>query len=68
MIEIKKQEFVLIKGKKVYSFKIVGFDNKNAYGEIYLTENDKTTSIFRGSDVKKVIRLAKKESCGLWGR
>ncbi len=46
---------------------IVGFDEKNAYGEIYLTENDCKTSIFRGSDVKEVIRLAKKESCGLRG-
>jgi hypothetical protein len=65
VIEIKKQEFVLMKDKKVFSFKIVGFDNKNAYGEIYFTENDRTTSIFRGSDVKEVIRLVKKESCGL---
>jgi hypothetical protein len=68
VIEIKKHEFVLMKDKKVYSFKIVGFDNKNSYGEIYFTENDRTTSIFRGSDVKEVIRLVKKESCGLRGK
>jgi predicted membrane GTPase involved in stress response len=65
VIEIKKQEFVLIKDKEVYHFKIVGFDDRNAYGEIYFTKNDRTTSIFRGSDVKEVIRLAKKESCNL---
>ncbi|WP_374055819.1 hypothetical protein [Rossellomorea sp. FM04394] len=58
---------VLFKDKQVYNFMIVGFDEKNAYGEIYLTENDCKTSIFRGSDVKEVIRLAKKESCGLRG-
>lgn len=57
-----------MKDKQVYRFKIVGFDNKNAYGEIYFTENGRSTSIFRGSDVKEVIRLAKKESCGLRGR
>ncbi|MBN8193377.1 hypothetical protein JI667_14600 [Bacillus sp. NTK074B] len=56
-----------MKDKQVYRFKIVGFDEKNAYGEIYFTENDKSTSIFRGSDVKEVIRLVKKESCGLRG-
>ncbi|PRX79760.1 hypothetical protein B0G93_101510 [Bacillus sp. V-88] len=54
-----------MKDKQVYRFKIVGFDEKNAYGEIYFTENDRSTSIFRGSDVKEVIRLAKKESCNL---
>ncbi|KPL58402.1 hypothetical protein [Rossellomorea vietnamensis] len=64
---MKKQEFVLMKDKQVYSFKIVGFDDKNAYGEIYFTENDRSTSIFRGSDVREVIRLVKKESSGLWG-
>jgi hypothetical protein len=68
VIEIKKQEFILMKGKQVYRFKIVGFDDKNAYGEIYFTENDRTTSIFRGSDVKEVIRLVKKESCDLRGK
>ncbi|BCB04085.1 hypothetical protein KH172YL63_22180 [Bacillus sp. KH172YL63] len=54
-----------MKGKQVYNFMIVEFDDKNAYGEIYFTENDSKTSIFRGSDVKEVIRLVKKESCGL---
>jgi hypothetical protein len=65
VIEIKKQEFVLMKDKQVYRFKIVGFDEKNAYGEIYFTENNRTTSIFRGSDVREVIRLVKEENCGL---
>jgi hypothetical protein len=63
VIEINKQEFVLMKDKQVYRFMIVGFDDKNAYGEVYFTENDRTTSIFRGSDVKEVIRLAKRDSC-----
>jgi hypothetical protein len=67
VIEIKKQEFILMKDKQVYRFKIVGFDDKNAYGEIYFTENDRTTTIFRGSDVKEVFRLVKKESSGLRG-
>ncbi|MBW3112504.1 hypothetical protein KYJ26_11720 [Bacillus sp. MCCB 382] len=57
-----------MKDKQVYRFKIVGFDEKNAYGEIYFTENDQSTSIFRGSDVKEVIRLVKEESSGLRGR
>ncbi|MGF3104541.1 hypothetical protein [Rossellomorea sp. DUT-2] len=57
-----------MKDKQVYSFKIVGFDGKNAYGEIYFTENDQSTSIFRGSDVKEVIRLVKQESSRLRGR
>lgn len=57
-----------MKDKQVYHFKIVGFDEKNAYGEVYFTENDRTTSIFRGSDVKEVIRLVKEESSGLRGR
>ena len=30
-----------MKDKQVYRFKIVGFDEKNAYGEIYFTENDR---------------------------
>jgi hypothetical protein len=68
VIEIKKMEMVLLKDKQVYNFMIVGFDEKNSYGEIYLTENDRKTSIFRGSDMKEVIRLAKRESCGLRGR
>ncbi|MCR8848169.1 hypothetical protein NQ095_07130 [Rossellomorea sp. SC111] len=57
-----------MKDKQIYRFMIVGFDEKNAYGEIYFTENDKSTSIFRGSDVKEVIRLVKEESSGLRGR
>jgi hypothetical protein len=65
VIEIKKQEFVLLKDKQVYRFKIVGFDNKKTYGEIYFTENGRSTSIFRGWDVKEVIRLVKKDISGL---
>lgn len=62
---MKKREMVLFKDKEVYQFVIVGFNDREAYGEIYLTKNDRKTSIYRGSDMKKVMRLAKRESCNL---
>jgi hypothetical protein len=65
VIEIKKQELTLLKNDQVYKFMLVGFDDKETYGEIYFIENDRRTSIFRGSDAKKLIRWAKKESCYL---
>jgi hypothetical protein len=58
---MKKQEFILLHNKQMYNFKIIGFDDKKAYGELYFTENDRKTSIFRGSDMIEVIKLAKKE-------
>jgi hypothetical protein len=44
---------------------IVGFTHKYDYGEIYFTDNNRRTSVYRGSDVKEVIKLAKKESSSL---
>jgi hypothetical protein len=60
VINIKKQEFILIQDKQVYNFIILGFNEKQYYGEVYLTENGRKTSIHRGSDLKKVIKSAKK--------
>ena len=62
---MKKREMVLLKDKEVFQFVIVGFDDREAYGEIYLTKNDRKTSIYRGSNMKKVMSLAKRESCNL---
>lgn len=44
---------------------IVGFSREHDYGEIYFTDHNRRTSVYRGSDVKEVIRLAKRESRGL---
>jgi hypothetical protein len=41
---------------------IVGFARKHDYGEIYFTDNNNRTSVYRGSNVKEVIKLAKRES------
>jgi hypothetical protein len=64
-IIVKKQELILFKDKQTYNFMIVGFTRKHDYGEVYFTDHDKKTSIYRGSDVKEVIKLAKKESRSL---
>ena len=44
---------------------IVGFTREHDYGEIYFTDENRRTSIYRGSDVKEVIKLAKRESRSL---
>jgi hypothetical protein len=44
---------------------IIGFNCEHEYGEIYFTDNNRRTSVYRGSDVKEVIKLAKKESSSL---
>jgi|GEM_PF-6289724 len=62
---MKKQELILLKGKKTYNFMIFGFRHKHEYGEVYFTEDNRRTSVYRGSDVKEVIRLAKRESSSL---
>jgi hypothetical protein len=64
-INIKKQEFILFKDKQTYNFMIVGFSRKRDYGEVYFTDYNRRTSVYRGSDVKEVIKLAKKESRSL---
>jgi predicted membrane GTPase involved in stress response len=65
---MEKREMVLLKDKEVYQFVIVGFNDRESYGEVYLTKNDRKTSIYRGSNMKKVMSLAKRESCNLQGR
>jgi hypothetical protein len=64
-INVKKQELILLKNKQTYNFIIVGFTRKHGYGEVYFTDHDEKTSIYRGSDVKEVIKLAKRESSSL---
>jgi hypothetical protein len=44
---------------------IVGFTREHDYGEIYFTDHNRRTSVYRGSDVKEVIKLAKEESSSL---
>jgi hypothetical protein len=44
---------------------ILGFTREYEYGEIYFTDNNRRTSIYRGSDGKEVIKLAKKDSRSL---
>lgn len=44
---------------------ILGFTREHEYGEIYFTDNNSKTAVYRGSDVKEVIKLAKKESSNL---
>jgi hypothetical protein len=64
-INIKKQEFILLKDKQTYNFMILGFTSEHDYGELYFTDNNRRTSVYRGSDVKEVVMLAKKESSSL---
>jgi hypothetical protein len=44
---------------------ILGFTREQEYGEIYFTDHNKRTTVYRGSDVKEVIKLAKKKSSSL---
>jgi hypothetical protein len=44
---------------------ILGFSRNQEYGEIYFTDHNRRTSVYRGSDVKKVIKEAKRESNSL---
>jgi hypothetical protein len=64
-IYINKQELILFKEKQTYNFMILGFTREQEYGEIYFTDHNRKTTIYRGSDVKEVIKLAKKESSSL---
>jgi hypothetical protein len=58
-----KREWMLLKDNKAYKFIILGFEHRDDYGELYFTDNFKRTSVYWGSDVKKCIKSAKKESC-----
>jgi predicted membrane GTPase involved in stress response len=53
---------MLLMDKQVYNFMIIGVVDKHNYVEVYFTENSKKTSIYRGSNVKEVIKLAKKKA------
>jgi hypothetical protein len=64
-IIVKKQELILLKDKQTYNFMILGFSREHEHGEIYFTDHDRRTSVYRGSDVKEVIKLAKRESSSL---
>jgi hypothetical protein len=64
-INIKKQELILFKEKQTYNFIILGFNREQEYGEIYFTDHNRRTTVYRGSDVKEVIKEAKKESSSL---
>jgi hypothetical protein len=56
---------ILLKDKQTFNFMILGFTREYDYGEIYFTDHNRRTSVYRGSDVKEVIKLAKKESSSL---
>jgi hypothetical protein len=65
VINIKKQELILFKEKQTYNFMILGFTREQEYGEIYFTDHNRRTTVYRGSDVKEVIKLAKRRSRSL---
>jgi hypothetical protein len=44
---------------------ILGFTREEKYGEIYFTDSNRRTTVYRGSDVKEVIKLAKRKSRSL---
>jgi hypothetical protein len=56
---------ILYKDKQTYNFMIVGFSREHEYGEVYFKDHNKRTYIYRGYDVKEVIKLAKRESSSL---
>jgi hypothetical protein len=64
-INMKKQELILFKEKQTYNFMILGFTREQEYGEIYFTDHNRKTTVYRGSDVKEVIKLAKRKSRSL---
>jgi hypothetical protein len=61
-INIKKQELSLFKEKQTYNFMILGFTPEQKYGEIYFTDQNRRTSVYRGSNVIEVIKLVKRKS------
>ncbi|MGD7048814.1 hypothetical protein [Rossellomorea marisflavi] len=54
---------MVIQNKKTLTYELIGFKDEQSYGEIYVTNDDSKTSIFRGTGLKRVIRDAKKGSC-----
>ncbi|MGE6753643.1 hypothetical protein ACQKFO_09345 [Rossellomorea sp. NPDC071047] len=54
-----KKELTLIKNDETMFFQILGFKNKDDYGEIFITKNNFETTIFRGVGLKKVIEKTK---------
>ncbi|MEW4327053.1 hypothetical protein Q0N12_10285 [Rossellomorea marisflavi] len=54
---------MVIQNKKTLTYEFIGFKDEQAYGEIYVTNDDSKTSIFRGTGLKRVMRDAKKGSC-----
>jgi hypothetical protein len=54
---------MVIQNKKTLTYEFIGFKDEQAYGEIYVTNDDSKTSIFRGNGLKRVMRDAKKGSC-----
>ncbi|MFS8187538.1 hypothetical protein [Rossellomorea marisflavi] len=54
---------MVIQNKKTLTYELIGFKDEQSYGEIYVTNDDSKTSIFRGTGLKRVMRDAKKGSC-----
>ncbi|MEW5570399.1 hypothetical protein [Rossellomorea marisflavi] len=54
---------MIIQNKKTLTYEFIGFKDEQSYGEIYVTNDDSKTSIFRGTGLKRVMRDAKKGSC-----
>ncbi len=54
---------MVIQNEKTLTYEFIGFKDEQSYGEIYVTNDDSKTSIFRGTGLKRVMRDAKKGSC-----
>ncbi|MDW4525443.1 hypothetical protein R3398_03535 [Rossellomorea marisflavi] len=54
---------MVIQNNKSLTYEFIGFNDEQSYGEIYVTNDDSKTSIFRGTGLKRVMRDAKKGSC-----
>ncbi|MFL8937239.1 hypothetical protein ACKA06_10610 [Rossellomorea oryzaecorticis] len=58
---MNKKEFGIIKNKESYCFTFIGFESRNAYGEVYIKDKNSTTYAFRGYGRQKVFKEAKKQ-------
>jgi tRNA A-37 threonylcarbamoyl transferase component Bud32 len=63
VINIKRVQFNLLQGKQEFEIMIIGFREKDYYGEVYFKERGGKTYVHRGSDLKLLIKRAKMESC-----